>query len=172
MKPFADALNTLSGESRDRLKECNQPGFLQPMKAVLTHAPFDDADWLYERKFDGVRCLAHKQGNKVKLYSRNRKERQLTYPEITAAFSRLPGDFIVDCEIVAFANNVTDFSRLQRRMQVRKPDRDLVERVPVFAYVFDILAGRVGTGFSDAVLESMHQKLVRRRRKTCPFADS
>lgn len=32
-------------------------------------------------------------------------------------------------------------------------------------------AGRVGTGFSDALLESLHRKLDRRRRKTCPFSD-
>ena len=31
---------------------------IEPMKAVLTDEPFSDPDWIFERKLDGIRCLA------------------------------------------------------------------------------------------------------------------
>ena len=40
------------------------------MKAVLWDEPFSDPDWIYERKLDGVRCLAHRDGDAVRLLSR------------------------------------------------------------------------------------------------------
>ena len=33
-----------------------------PMKAVLTDEPFSDPGWVFERKLDGIRCLAHRDG--------------------------------------------------------------------------------------------------------------
>jgi bifunctional non-homologous end joining protein LigD len=41
------------------------------MKAVLWDEPFSDPDWIFERKLDGVRCLAHRDaGGEVRLLSR------------------------------------------------------------------------------------------------------
>jgi bifunctional non-homologous end joining protein LigD len=103
------------------------PRWFEPMKAVLSDEPFSDPDWVYERKLDGVRCLAFRDGADVRLLSRTRKA--LGYPELADA---LAGDacerFAVDGEIVAFQGGVTSFSRLQRRHR---------ERVVVFLYLFD-----------------------------------
>ena len=41
-------------------------------RATLTQERFAGDDWLFERKFDGIRLLAYKRGNDVKLFSRNR----------------------------------------------------------------------------------------------------
>ena len=41
------------------------------MKAVLWDEPFSDPGWIFERKLDGVRCLAHRDGGgAVRLLSR------------------------------------------------------------------------------------------------------
>ena len=48
------------------------PAWLEPMAATLTQERFNTGDWLFERKFDGIRLLAYKRGKDVKLYSRNR----------------------------------------------------------------------------------------------------
>ena len=48
------------------------PFWLAPMAATLTHDRFAGDDWLFERKFDGIRLIAYKRGPNVKLYSRNR----------------------------------------------------------------------------------------------------
>ena len=41
------------------------------MKAMLTDERFSDPDWIYERKLDGIRCIAIRTGATVKLLSRN-----------------------------------------------------------------------------------------------------
>jgi bifunctional non-homologous end joining protein LigD len=103
---------------------------IEPMKAVLSGTPFSDPDWIFERKLDGIRCLAIRDAGEVELMSRTARRMNEQFPELVAALERQPArDFILDGEIVAFTNGVTSFARLQRRAR---------ERVPVFLYVFDI----------------------------------
>jgi bifunctional non-homologous end joining protein LigD len=44
------------------------PKRLQPMLATLTDGPFDDADWVFENKYDGFRMVAKIEDGKVTLY--------------------------------------------------------------------------------------------------------
>ncbi|HZJ21120.1 MAG TPA: hypothetical protein VFD35_12315 [Pricia sp.] len=48
-------------EKKGKSKKAVFPGFRSPMLAVLTKDFFDDPDWIYERKLDGVRCLIVKK---------------------------------------------------------------------------------------------------------------
>ncbi len=74
------------------------PEWLVPMAATLTQERFAGPDWLFERKFDGIRLLAYKQGSEVRLYSRNRLLQH--QPAIAAAIAGLPaGDAILDGEM-------------------------------------------------------------------------
>jgi len=74
------------------------PDWLEPMAATLTQDRFSGKDWLFEQKFDGIRLLAYKRGNEVRLYSRNRLPQNL--PSIAAAIARLPvNEIILDGEI-------------------------------------------------------------------------
>jgi DNA ligase D-like protein (predicted ligase) len=66
------------------------PEWVQPMAATLTQERFTHPDWLFERKFDGIRILAFKQGGDVKLYSRNRLLQNDVYPRIARAVAQLP----------------------------------------------------------------------------------
>ena len=76
----------------------NLPEWLEPMAATLTQERFTGPDWLFERKFDGIRLLAYKRGADVRLYSRNRLPQQL--PAVTAAVAALPvHDAILDGEV-------------------------------------------------------------------------
>lgn len=103
------------------------PDWFEPMKAVLSDQPFSDPEWIYERKLDGVRCLALRDGGELRMLSRTRHE--LRYPELERALAADPCKrFAVDGEIVAFQGGVTSFSRLQRRGR---------EQVAVFLYLFD-----------------------------------
>ena len=43
---------------------------IEPMKAVLSDTPFSDPDWIFERKLDGIRCIAYKDDSGVSLLSR------------------------------------------------------------------------------------------------------
>jgi len=74
------------------------PDWLEPMAATLTQERFSDPDWLFERKFDGIRLLAYKRGTSVELFSRNRLPQHL--PSVAAAVARLPvHDAILDGEV-------------------------------------------------------------------------
>jgi len=117
-----------------------QPAWVEPELATLTRERFSDPAWLYERKFDGERCLAYRSGDRVRLLTRNQKQVDSTYPELAAALRAQDcADYIVDGEVVAFEGTATSFSRLQQRLGVRNPGADLRAAVPVYFYLFDVL---------------------------------
>jgi bifunctional non-homologous end joining protein LigD len=115
------------------------PRWFEPMKAVLTDAPFSDPGWIFERKLDGVRCLAIRDGE-LRLMSRTRRELNGGYPELVDA---LAGDacerFAADGEIVAFERGVTSFSRLQGRIGLSDPEAARRSGIAVFLYLFDLV---------------------------------
>ena len=71
----------------------DMPDWLEPMAATLTQERFSGGNWLFERKFDGIRLLAYKRGDDVRLYSRNRLPQNL--PPLAAAVAGLPVDEII-----------------------------------------------------------------------------
>jgi DNA ligase D-like protein (predicted ligase) len=80
-----------------------RPGFVVPMKAVLTAQRPAGPDWVFERKLDGIRCLAVKDGGRTRLYSRNELSLNDRYAPLAAALDADPADgFVVDGEAVAF----------------------------------------------------------------------
>jgi bifunctional non-homologous end joining protein LigD len=110
------------------------------MLATLTDRRFSDPGWLFERKLDGERCLAFRNGATVRLLSRTRQDLGRTYPEVVDAIAAQDcDDLVVDGEIVAFAGGDTSFSRLQQRLGISDPDEARRSPVPVFYYVFDLL---------------------------------
>lgn len=134
--PFAG----LSAEARDRLRERAEPAWVPPMLATLTSERFSDAAWVYERKFDGERCIAYRDGGALRLLSRNKKTLNATYPEVADALAAEPAPrFIVDGEIVAMERGETSFERLQQRMQITDATEARDSGVAVRYYVFDVL---------------------------------
>lgn len=109
------------------------------MLATLSDKPFSDPNWIFEPKLDGMRCLLEKKGSKIVILSRNRKIQNNVFPEIVAALKKYKSDFIIDSEIVTFVGKTTSFSQLQLRMHVQNPDPKLLRKVPVVAYLFDII---------------------------------
>jgi bifunctional non-homologous end joining protein LigD len=110
------------------------------MLATLTDRREFGDDWLLERKFDGERCVAHKNGGEVRLESRTAKDLTGTYPEVGAAVAgQRDGELVLDGEVVAFDGEQTSFSRLQRRLGVTNPSTALVAAYPVVFCVFDLL---------------------------------
>jgi bifunctional non-homologous end joining protein LigD len=74
------------------------PDWLVPMAATLTQERFTGPEWIFERKFDGIRLLAFKEGTSVRLFSRNRLPQNI--PAIVDAVATLPvRDAILDGEV-------------------------------------------------------------------------
>src|SRR5690349_3709150 len=61
---------------------CMRAQFLTPMKAVLTDERPSGEGWVFERKLDGIRCLAVKDGGTTRLFSRNELSLDDRYPSI------------------------------------------------------------------------------------------
>src|SRR2546422_2942175 len=72
------------------------------MLATLVDRPFSDPAWLFEIKYDGVRVLASRVGERVELRGRSGMIVTARYPEVVRALRALPLDrFLLDGEIVA-----------------------------------------------------------------------
>lgn len=221
-------LERLDKGERELIREEPQPDWTTPMLATLTHEHFSDPAWLFERKLDGERALIFKEGASVRLFTRNQKSIDDTYPELVEALATQPAEcFVADGEIVAFEGDVTTFARLQQRLQIEGPDEARASGVAVYLYLFDLMhldgyaldalplrrrktllrdaldfaepirftapkgsregfgsllvgyyadgelcyAGKVGTGFDDALLCELRERMEGIERQSSPFAD-
>src|SRR2546430_22901 len=94
------------------------PKHLQPMLATLTDAPFDDADWVFENKWDGFRMVAAIEKGGVTLYSRNGKIVSHNYMPVAKALEKIRYDAVIDGELVALdAHGVSRFQLLQNALR-------------------------------------------------------
>jgi bifunctional non-homologous end joining protein LigD len=87
------------------------------MLATLVPEPVNRPGWVYEEKYDGDRMLAYKEGDRVRLLSRNQKDRTERFPGIVAAIKRLrPRTLLLDGEVVVFdRKGVSRFQLLQQK---------------------------------------------------------
>jgi bifunctional non-homologous end joining protein LigD len=75
------------------------PEWIEPMAATLTRERFSGPEWVFERKLDGIRLLAFKDGRVVRLLSRNRLPQNEAYPCLVKAIAALPvQDVVLDGE--------------------------------------------------------------------------
>jgi DNA ligase-1 len=125
--------------------------------------PFAPPLWL-EPKYDGIRAQLHKHGAEVALFSRDLRPLDAEFPELLAAARDLAGDFVLDGELIAFAEGrKLGFADLQKRLGRRTADGDLftdesqATGVPLRFIAFDLLwhAGE----------EMLGQPLSERRRR-------
>src|SRR5215210_4867022 len=113
------------------------PEWLVPMAATLTQERFSGPEWIFERKFDGIRLLAYKKGNDVQLFSRNNLPQHL--PAVKEAIERLPNEeLILDGEIIwgsgTSAYHIFDIMWLDGRNVTTLPleeSRDLLAQLPL-----------------------------------------
>jgi DNA ligase D-like protein (predicted ligase) len=85
------------------------------MLAKLVSEPPAGDGWVYERKLDGLRCIAVKSGDRVELWSRSQQSFLARFGGIAAAVARLSvDDVVLDGEIVALEGDRTSFALLQR----------------------------------------------------------
>ena len=111
-----------------KLPRERHPEWIPPMLATLTEKRFSDPGWIFERKLDGIRLLAFRNGDRVRLLTRNKLDRRASFPGVADALLEQPSrDFVVDGEVVAMKGGATSFSLLQHGTG------------SIFYYVFDIL---------------------------------
>jgi DNA ligase-1 len=136
----------LDGVKRIRIA-LNRP--LKPMLAQRVDKMSDilekiDSDEIsVEEKYDGERVQAHKDGDKVRLYSRRLNEITQQFPEIVKSVARHveAETVILDGEAVAYDFEKENYMSFQKVMsRRRKYDVDeFMSKVPVKYMVFDII---------------------------------
>lgn len=97
--------------------------------------------WQFEPKWDGFRCLAFKAGRKVELMAKSGKALTRYFPEIAAGLARLPGDWVLDGELVIPVGDMLSFDALQLRLHPsERRIRKLAGETQAVLVLFDLLA--------------------------------
>jgi bifunctional non-homologous end joining protein LigD len=118
---------------------------IKPMLAHPFEKAFDNKQWVFEVKWDGVRALLFKKDKEIKIQSRNGNNITRQYPEVVTAAKlslRNCKSAILDGEIVVLnEHGIPDFHRHQRRMHIQSRQEIMAMSVeyPSTYYVFDIL---------------------------------
>lgn len=103
--------------------------------------PFDSSNHLYEIKWDGIRVLAFFGKGRIRLQTRRLLDTTHRYPEIVRALRELPGEGILDGEVVVFDGDKPSFERALKRELVSDPTR-IAQRardIPAYYVAFDLL---------------------------------
>lgn len=136
-----------------------------PMEPQPFPKPFDDPDWAFQTKWDGVRLLAHLTPGRVHLFNRHLRQRSEQYPEIAAALSSLLPDAraILDGEVIALSRGRPNFQLLLKRDLATGPRavKAAIRQIPVYYMVFDLLywQGKALTGLPFAGRQELLKSL-------------
>lgn len=130
------------------------------MLMSAAHCPPDRADFAYEVKWDGIRCIAFIDGD-VRLQTRTLRPITGRFPEVAAGLSTLPAGTVLDGELVVFDKSGPDFERLRRRL-IQSDPRKLARAVwtePAVFMAFDLLY-ESGRPLLHVPFETRHRHLL------------
>jgi ATP-dependent DNA ligase len=132
-----------------------------PMEAKAVEKLPAGAEWQYEPKWDGFRCIAFRDGDEVSLQSKSGQPLSRYFPELVEALLKLkPKQFVLDGEIVVPVDGRLSFDDLLMRIH---PAASRVQKLskehPAMLVVFDLLADERGRSLVDALLPERRKKL-------------
>jgi DNA ligase-1 len=110
-----------------------------PVETADEILPDGQGSVLVEEKYDGIRAQIHKSAAGVKVFSRTLDE-VVEFPELNASFASLPGEVILDGEILGWhGSKPLPFTELQKRLGRKQLDLWLQQEIPVRFAAFDLL---------------------------------
>ena len=114
---------------------------ISPMLLHEIKEPFDDDDYIYELKLDGIRCVAYIEPKSVSLQNKRFKELTPIYPELSDICKCVKKRVILDGELVVLTDGKPDFYALQRRSLMADSFRISLasKKNPVQFAAYDIL---------------------------------
>ena len=118
-------------------------------------------EWHYEPKWDGFRCLAFRDNEKVELLSKSQKPLTRYFPELVALLKSLAAKrFVLDGEIVIPVDGKLSFDDLLMRIHPAESRiRKLSEATPCVLIVFDLLVDEQGKSLIGLPLGDRRRKL-------------
>ena len=133
----------------------------QPMEArPATELPAG-AEWQYEPKWDGFRCLAFRDAERVDLQSKSGKPLTRYFPELIAALKALKSNkFVLDGEIVIPVGGSLSFDDLLMRIHpAASRILKLSQQSPCVLIVFDLLVDEKGRSLANLPLRDRRKAL-------------
>jgi ATP-dependent DNA ligase len=117
--------------------------------------------WQYEPKWDGFRCIAFRDGNKVDLQSKSGQPLARYFPEVVDALLKLKAkQFVIDGEIVVPIKGKFSFDDLLMRIHpAASRIKKLSQETPAKLIVFDLLVDDRGKSLVDLLLRERRNKL-------------
>jgi len=112
-----------------------------PMLLAETNKPFDDKDYIFEIKFDGIRAIIFVSPTHFEIRNRHNKIITEKYPELESIKNLVKKETILDGEIVMMENGIPSFSSLQTRAHLKNriKIKNASIKNPVVFVCFDIL---------------------------------
>lgn len=133
----------------------------QPMEAEPATRLPEGPNWQYEPKWDGFRCLAFRDGEKIQLQSKSQKPLTRYFPELADALTALKAkSFLLDGEIVIpVEGNLSFDSLLMRIHPAASRIQKLSRETPCVFIVFDLLVDGRGKSLADLPLAERRERL-------------
>lgn len=132
-----------------------------PMEAKSVEQLPSSDDWQYEPKWDGFRCVAFRDGDRVDLQSKSGQPLSRYFPELIEALSNLkPKQFVLDGEIVVPVKGKLSFDDLLMRIHPADSRvQKLAQETPAKFIVFDLLVSDRGKSITELPLVERRMKL-------------
>lgn len=134
---------------------------MEARTASAIPASTPEEKYLYEPKWDGFRCLAFRDGQKLALQSKAGQPLGRYFPELVDALLKLPAEkFVLDGEIVIEIDGHLDFdSLLQRIHPAESRIRKLSRETPCHLQCFDLLVDQEGMDLTELPLHERKRAL-------------
>jgi DNA ligase-1 len=163
----------------DRLADARFTLF-HPIQFMLATAQEDAAEaartmagraFVAEDKLDGIRAQVHKQGERIAIYTRTMDRTDESFPDVVEAIRALPGNFLLDGEIVPFRDGkVLPFAHIQKRLGRKVLTAKIIRDNPTAFIAFDILY-RDGVILMDKPLRERRAALEALLQPCCASAE-
>ncbi|MDQ2712039.1 MAG: ATP-dependent DNA ligase [Acidobacteriota bacterium] len=131
------------------------------MEADMAKAIPTGAQWEYEPKWDGFRCLAFRDGDDIQLMSKSSQPLGRYFPEVVEALLKLKAEqFVLDGEIIVTEKRTLDFDALLQRIHPAESRiKKLAKETPATLIVFDLLVDDKGADQTQQVLDERREHL-------------
>jgi len=114
---------------------------ITPMLIADNQPPFDSDDYVFELKWDGIRCLVYLDVTDTELRNKRNKRLNAIYPEVCGLHALVKQRCILDGELFAMVNGKPDFGEVQRRSLMNDPFKikQAANRQPISFIAYDVI---------------------------------
>jgi len=114
---------------------------IKPMLIANMKEPFDSPDWIYELKWDGIRCIMYLDDKETEIRNKRNKTLNTHVPELLRLHTKVKEKCILDGELIVYKSGAPDFYEIQRRVMTTNAAKIAInsKMYPATFVAYDIL---------------------------------